>query len=66
MVTGTNTDGTDQAGHSGGAAVKDKGWSSNKDERHALLQKRRDDMILAARRKMEAKIAAEKAAGGAP
>lgn len=27
-------------------------WSQNKDERHRLLQKRRDDMILAARRKM--------------
>ncbi|KAL0944372.1 amfr protein [Colletotrichum truncatum] len=38
-----------------------KGWSSNRDERQALLQKRRDEMILAARRKMEAKIAAEKA-----
>ncbi|KAK1993503.1 hypothetical protein LX36DRAFT_250886 [Colletotrichum falcatum] len=39
-----------------------RGWSSNRDERQSLLQKRRDDMILAARRKMEAKIAAEKAA----
>ncbi len=29
VVTGTNTDGTDQAADSGGAAVKDKGWSSN-------------------------------------
>ncbi|KAF9881816.1 cue domain containing protein [Colletotrichum karsti] len=38
-----------------------KGWSSNRDERQTLLQKRRDEMILAARRKMEAKIAAEKA-----
>ncbi|OLN88323.1 Coupling of ubiquitin conjugation to ER degradation protein 1 [Colletotrichum chlorophyti] len=38
-----------------------KGWSSNRDERQSLLQKRRDEMILAARRKMEAKIAAEKA-----
>ncbi|CAG7968206.1 unnamed protein product [Penicillium olsonii] len=27
-------------------------WSQNKDERQRLLQKRRDDMILAARRKM--------------
>lgn len=34
-------------------------WSSNKAERQALLQKRRDEMILAARRKMEAKVAAE-------
>ncbi|OAQ63275.1 ubiquitin system component Cue [Pochonia chlamydosporia 170] len=41
--------------------AKSKGWSSNRDERQASLQKRRDEMILAARRKMEAKIAAEKA-----
>lgn len=46
---------------SGDAAGK-KGWSNSKDERQSLLQKRRDEMILAARRKMEAKIAAEKAA----
>lgn len=44
------------------AERKSKGWSSNRDERQASLKKRRDDMILAARRKMEAKIAAEKAA----
>jgi coupling of ubiquitin conjugation to ER degradation protein 1 len=42
--------------------AKGKGWSSNKDERQASLQRRRDEMILAARRKMEAKLAAEKAA----
>ncbi|GJN66859.1 hypothetical protein PLIIFM63780_004329 [Purpureocillium lilacinum] len=42
-------------------AKKSKGWSSNRDERQASLQRRRDEMILAARRKMEAKIAAEKA-----
>ena len=36
------------------------GWSSNKSERAVNLQKRRDEMILAARRKMLAK---EKAAG---
>jgi coupling of ubiquitin conjugation to ER degradation protein 1 len=40
-----------------------KGWSANRDERQSLLQRRRDQMILEARRKMEAKIAAEKAAG---
>ncbi|TPX10493.1 uncharacterized protein E0L32_008543 [Thyridium curvatum] len=45
----------------GQAAGKGKGWSNNKEERQSLLQKRRDEMILAARRKMEAKIAAEKA-----
>jgi coupling of ubiquitin conjugation to ER degradation protein 1 len=39
-----------------------KAWSSNRDERHASLQNRRDEMILAARRRMEAKMAAEKAA----
>lgn len=41
---------------------KGKGWSSNRDERQASLQKRRDEMILAARKKMEAKLAAEAAA----
>ncbi|OAA32244.1 Ubiquitin system component Cue [Moelleriella libera RCEF 2490] len=41
---------------------KGKGWSSNREERQTALQKRRDEMILLARRKMEAKIAAEKAA----
>ncbi|KAK4651456.1 hypothetical protein QC762_603520 [Podospora pseudocomata] len=46
------------------AGGKGKAWSSNKDERQSLLQKRRDQMILEARRKMEAKIAAEKAAKG--
>ncbi|RYP46834.1 hypothetical protein DL769_011364 [Monosporascus sp. CRB-8-3] len=44
--------------------AKSKGWSSNRDERQAALQRRRDEMILAARRKMEAKIAAEKASTG--
>ncbi|GAP82464.1 putative cue domain-containing protein [Rosellinia necatrix] len=42
--------------------MKTKAWSSNREERQTALQRRRDDMILAARRKMEAKIAAEKAA----
>ncbi|OIW32124.1 hypothetical protein CONLIGDRAFT_252992 [Coniochaeta ligniaria NRRL 30616] len=42
-----------------------KGWSTNKEERQSLLQKRRDQMILEARRKMEAKIAAEKEKAGA-
>ncbi|KAB8073809.1 hypothetical protein BDV29DRAFT_174787 [Aspergillus leporis] len=32
------------------------GWSQNKDERQRLLQKRRDDMILAARKRMEQKV----------
>ncbi|KFY93866.1 hypothetical protein V498_04203 [Pseudogymnoascus sp. VKM F-4517 (FW-2822)] len=36
-----------------------KAWSQNKTERQSLMQQRREEMILAARRKMEAKIAAE-------
>lgn len=47
-----------------GKGATGKAWSTNKDERQSLLQKRRDQMILEARRKMEAKIAAEKAAAG--
>ncbi|KAM5378737.1 hypothetical protein ACJZ2D_004373 [Fusarium nematophilum] len=47
-----------------GEDAKSKGWSSNRDERQASLQRRRDEMILAARRKMEAKIAAETSAQG--
>lgn len=42
-----------------------KSWSSNRDERQSLLKKRRDDMILEARRKMAAKMAAEKSASSA-
>lgn len=38
---------------------KGKAWSSDRDERQASLQRRRDEMILQARRKMEARIAAE-------
>lgn len=38
---------------------KSKSWSTNKSERQALLEKRRNEMILSARRKMEEKIAAE-------
>lgn len=45
---------------------KGKGWSTNRDERQASLQRRRDEMILAARRKMEAKMAAEKSASATP
>lgn len=39
---------------------KGKAWSSSRDERQASLQRRRDEMILMARKKMEAKMAAEK------
>ena len=42
---------------------KSKGWSSNRDERQASLQRRRDEMIIAARKKMQAKLAAEKGTG---
>ncbi|KAH8879695.1 hypothetical protein GQ53DRAFT_630476, partial [Thozetella sp. PMI_491] len=42
------------------AAPEGKAWSSNRDERQSLLQRRRDQMILEARRKMEAKMKAEK------
>jgi coupling of ubiquitin conjugation to ER degradation protein 1 len=43
----------------GSGGKKGQAWSTNKGERQALLQRRRDEMILAARRKMEAKVAAE-------
>jgi len=43
---------------------KGKGWSSNRDERQASLQRRREEMVLAARRKMEAKLATAKSSGG--
>ncbi|OAQ97959.1 hypothetical protein LLEC1_00521 [Akanthomyces lecanii] len=39
--------------------AKGKGWSSNREERQASLQRRRDEMILAARKKMQAKMATE-------
>ncbi|KAL1842882.1 hypothetical protein VTJ49DRAFT_3899 [Mycothermus thermophilus] len=62
------TEGDDAAASSTGSdangSSKAKGWSQNRDERQSLLQRRRDQMILEARRKMEAKIAAEKAAAG--
>jgi len=42
-----------------GKQKQGQAWSTNKAERQALLQRRREEMILAARRKMEAKVAAE-------
>ena len=36
-------------------------WSQNKAERQDVMKRRREEMILAARKKMEAKIAAEAA-----
>ncbi|KAB5536071.1 hypothetical protein GE09DRAFT_339853 [Coniochaeta sp. 2T2.1] len=47
-------------GGGGGKGAAGKAWSSNKEERQSLLQRRRDQMILEARRKMEARIRAEK------
>jgi coupling of ubiquitin conjugation to ER degradation protein 1 len=49
----------ESTGTSGGKSA----WSVNKSERQALLQKRREEMILAARRKMQAKLAAEAVQG---
>lgn len=59
-----NSDGSspDTASEAAAPGTRTKAWSTNREERHTALQRRRDDMILAARRKMEAKIAAEKAA----
>ncbi|KAJ6444521.1 AMFR protein [Purpureocillium lavendulum] len=59
IVAGPQPDGAGEAETD--KAKKGKGWSSNRDERQASLQRRRDEMILAARRKMEARMAAEKA-----
>ena len=56
-----NSSGPEASGGQGSG----KAWSSNRDERQSLLQKRRDQMILEARRKMAAKLAADKAAEGA-
>jgi coupling of ubiquitin conjugation to ER degradation protein 1 len=47
------------ASPSPGGSPGGKAWSQNKTERQSLMQQRREEMILAARRKMEAKIAAE-------
>lgn len=41
---------------------KGKAWSQDRNERQANLQKRREEMILAARRKMEEKEKAKQAA----
>ncbi|KAL5316548.1 hypothetical protein ACEPPN_015597 [Leptodophora sp. 'Broadleaf-Isolate-01'] len=46
-----------------GKQKQGQAWSANKGERQALLQRRREEMIMAARRKMEANIAAEAAKG---
>lgn len=49
---------------SSGSGKKGQAWSSSKEERQSLLQRRRDAMILEARRKLEAKLAAEKEKAG--
>lgn len=63
-IDAPSTAGGESSAETTGGKGSGKGWSSNRDERQSLLQKRRDQMILEARRKMEAKIAAEKAAAG--
>lgn len=50
-----------QSDTTAGIAAQSKAWSANKVERQALLKKRRDEMVLAARRKL-----LEKDQGGAP
>jgi len=47
-------------------AKQQQAWSQNKVERHSLLEKKKAEMVLAARRKMEAQIAAEATAKGLP
>jgi coupling of ubiquitin conjugation to ER degradation protein 1 len=59
-LAGEGTSGT--AGTPAGKSA----WSPNKNERQALLQKRREEMILAARRKMQAKLASEAGRGDGP
>lgn len=51
--------GEEEAAISTSPAAGKPAWSQNKNERQALLQKRREEMILAARRKMQAKLAEE-------
>ena len=63
-AVGESAEGSSSSGaETGGGKGSGKAWSANRDERQSLLQQRRDQMILEARRKMEAKIAAEKVAG---
>jgi coupling of ubiquitin conjugation to ER degradation protein 1 len=47
-----------------GQTTTKQGWSQDKSQRQSLMQKRREEMILAARRKMEAKLKAEQEAKG--
>jgi len=53
VVKGTSADGEILIA---AAVPKEKGgWSANKAERQTLLKRRRDEMVLAARRKLEEK-----------
>jgi coupling of ubiquitin conjugation to ER degradation protein 1 len=47
------------------AKPKPKTWSQDRNERQANLQKRREEMVLAARRKMEEKERAKASEGSA-
>ncbi|KAI1824194.1 hypothetical protein F4861DRAFT_507091 [Xylaria intraflava] len=60
-----NASGPDADAEPSAAPTKTKAWSSNREERQVSFRRRRDEMILAARRNMEAKIAAEKAKAAA-
>lgn len=50
--TGTGTEGSATQGTSTGAGTGTMGWAATKDARQSILQRRRDEMILEARRKM--------------
>ncbi|KAJ5273204.1 hypothetical protein N7478_008329 [Penicillium angulare] len=54
LITRYNLGGkvTDESADDSQSPISKNAWSQNKDERQRLLQKRRDDMILAARKKM--------------
>lgn len=58
-LTASSSEDKETTGGSPGGSPGGKAWSQNKTERQSLMQQRREEMILAARRKMEAKIAAE-------
>jgi hypothetical protein len=49
---------SEQESHEGAQHTKTK-WSSSKSERQTALQKRREEMILAARKKLMAKNAGD-------
>lgn len=58
-LAASSSEDKETTGVSPGGSPGGKAWSQNKTERQSLMQQRREEMILAARRKMEAKIAAE-------